>query len=201
MAISTYTELLQAATRWSARADFAERIPDAVPLAEAKINRYLRVREMETSNGTFTISGEYVALPTNFGGVRTFYLNGLPRLDLEHRPNDQMAIDYPTDTGKPRFYNVHAANFRFAPVPDATYAATLVYYLKVPALTSSAATNWLLTSHPDAYLNGVLGELYEFGGDPDRADRCTQRMYAVLDEIKTQGRRDRLGTGLTMRLA
>jgi len=156
---------------------------------------------METTNGTFTISGEYVALPSNFGGVRTFYLNGLPRLDLEHRPNDQQAIDYPTDTGKPRFYNIHAANFRFAPAPDASYSAKLVYFLKIPALTSTASTNWLLTSHPDAYLYGVMAELQEYAGDVSGAGRYEARMYAVLDEIKTQGNRDRLGTGLTMRLA
>jgi hypothetical protein len=201
MSISTHEELLQAVIRWGGKAEFRERAGDAIPLAEAKINRKLRTMEMETSNGTFTISGEYVALPTNFAGVRTFYLNGLPRLDLEHRPNDQQAIDYPTDTGKPRFYNITDNQFRFAPVPNANYTATLIYFLKVPALTSSATTNWLLTSHPDAYFYGALSELYEYAGDMQKADRFAQRMYAVLEEIKTQSNRDRLGTGLTMRLA
>lgn len=201
MTIGTYNELLQAAVRWSARPDFEQRVGDAIPLAEAKINRRLRVLDMETTNGTFTISAEYVALPANFGGVRNFELNGSTKVNLEHRPSDQMAIDYPTDTGKPRFYNIQDAQFRFAPEPDATYTATLVYFLKVPALTSSATTNWLLTSHPDAYLYGVLAELFSYVGDEVIAERWQARMYGVLDEIKAQSNRDRLGTGLTMRLA
>lgn len=200
MAISTYDELLTAVTSWSNKPEFRDRAPDAIALAEAKINRGLRCREMETTLGTFTISGEYVALPPNFAGVRTFYLNGLPRLDLEHRPNDQQAIDYPTSTGKPRFYNIHASNFRFAPVPNGSYAATLVYFRTVPALTSSATSNWLLTSHPDAYLYGTLAELAAYDGD-ERAERWAGKFLGALDEIAAQGRRDRLGTGLQMRLA
>ncbi len=201
MSVSTYEELIQAAVRWSQRPDFRQRADDAIPMAEARINRYLRSREMETTLGTFTISGEYVALPSNFAGVKAFYLPGPPKVAIEFRPNDQMAIDYPTDTGKPKFFNVHGSNFRFAPSPNGTYSAYLVYYRTVPALTSSATTNWLLTSHPDAYVYGVLGELYEFAGDQQKADRCLQRMYSALDEVKTQSNRDRLGPGLTMRLA
>lgn len=200
MAISTYDELLTAVTRWSNKPEFRDRAPEAIALAEAKINRNLRCREMETTLGTFTISGEYVDLPANFAGVRTFYLNGLPRLDLEHRPNDQQAIDYPTNTGKPRFYNIHATDFRFAPVPSGTYSATLVFFRTVPALSSSATTNWLLTSHPDAYLYGTLAELAAYDGD-ERAARWEAKFFAALDEIAVQSRRDRLGTGLQMRLA
>lgn len=200
MAISTYDELLTAVVRWSNKPEYRDRAPDAIALTEAKFNRYLRCREMETTLGTFTIGGEYVALPSNFAGVRTFYLNGLPRLDLEHRPNDQQAIDYPTDTGKPRFYNIHETDFRFAPVPNGNYSATLVYFRAIPALTSSATTNWLLTSHPDAYLYGALAELCGFDGD-ERGDKWLAKTFAALDEIKAQSNRDRLGTGLTMRLA
>lgn len=201
MSVSTHEELIQAVLRWSQRPDFRERAADAIPLAEAKINRRLRTREMETTLGTFTISGEYVSLPSNFAGVKAFQLVGPPKVALEFRPNDQMATEYDTGTNKPRFFNVHGSEFRFAPAPDTTYSARLVYYRTIPALTSSATTNWLLTSHPDAYLYGVLAELYDFAGDQQRADRCTERMYAVLDEVKTQSNRDRLGPGLTMRLA
>jgi hypothetical protein len=35
-------------------------------------------------------------------------------------------------------------------------SATLVYYAKIPPLSSTNVTNWLLTDHPDAYLYGAL---------------------------------------------
>lgn len=201
MSVSTYEELIQAALRWSQRPDFRDRAGDAIPLAEAKINRYLRTREMETTLGTFTISGEYVSLPSNFAGVKAFQLVGPPKVALEFRPNDQMANEYDTGTDKPRFYNVQGTEFRFAPVPNATYSARLTYYRTIPAMTSGGTANWLLSSHPDVYVYGVLGELYEFAGDQQKADRCVQRMYSALDEVKAQSNRDRLGPGLTMRLA
>jgi|SRR5688572_24151151 len=201
MAIGTYEELVQAVLRWSQRPDFRQRAEDAIPLAEAKINRRLRCREMETTLGTFTISGQYVTLPSNFGGVKAFELTGPPKVALEFRPNDQMATEYDTGTDKPRFFNVHGSEFRFAPTPDSTYSARLVYYRTLPPMTTGGSPNWLLASHPDAYVYGTLAELYDFAGDQEAAERCAQRMDAVLSEVRTQSNRDRLGPGLTMRPA
>lgn len=200
MAISTYDELLQAVVRWSNKPEYRERAPDAIALAEAKINRTLRVFEMETTLGTFTIDGEYVSLPTNFAGVRDFYLSGSTRVNLEHRTGDQLTNDYPVDTGKPYFYTIVDGQFRFGPRPNGTYSAVLAYFLKIPALTSSATTNWLLTSHPDAYLYGALAELHCYSEDGS-GDYWQAKLNASLAEIKTQSDRDRLGKNLTMRLS
>lgn len=75
MALDTYTDLLAAAANWSSRADLTSRIPEFIELAEAKINRRLREKDMVTKNAAFSITGEYVAVPASFGGVKTFYLN------------------------------------------------------------------------------------------------------------------------------
>lgn len=42
------------------------------------------------------------------------------------------------------------------PVPNTTYTIELIYYLRIPALSDSATSNWMLTDHPDAYLYGTL---------------------------------------------
>jgi hypothetical protein len=192
MAISTYAELLTAAENWSHRSDLSSRIPEFIALAEAKINRHLRTLEMETKNASFSINGEYVAVPTNFGGVKTFYLNTTLKQNLEFMADDSQPGAFGSSTGRPRFYCIQGGNFRFGPTPDGTYSATLVYFLKVPALTVSNTTNWLLTAYPDAYLYGVMAELAAHTKDVE-AQKWIQALYMVLEEISANSNRQKWG--------
>lgn len=189
MSITTYSELQTALTNWSGRADLSSRIPEFIALAEAKMNRRLRVKDMVTKT-TFSITGEYVAVPTSFGGVKTFYLNTNPTAILQFMPDQQMTSEYAGQVGVPIKYSVQGGNFRFGPPPDATYSSTLVYYLQVPALSGSNTTNWMLTSHPDAYMYGGMAELSGFIQDAQSAQAWAQAMYGVIDEIKVASNRD-----------
>jgi hypothetical protein len=199
VSIGTYAELQTAVGNWITNgAVSTTRIQEGIALAEAKINRRIRTLEMVTKNTTFSITGEYVATPTNFGGVKTFYLNASPKQDLTYMDDGQMAA-YSTTT-KPKYFNVQGSNFRFAPVPDATYSSTLVYYLKVPALTASNTTNWLLTSHPDAYLYGTLAEMEAFVKNWEAASNWEKMLYTMLDEVAAQSKRDQAsGSSLATR--
>ena len=47
MALGTFTELKDAIADWLDRSDLTARIPDFIALAEARINRELRIRPME----------------------------------------------------------------------------------------------------------------------------------------------------------
>ena len=158
MTISTYSELKDAIANWSARADLASgganinRVDEIIDNAEAMLNRDLRIRDMETKNASFVINGEYVAVPTGFLEARSLYLNTSPKRSVAFLPDDQQSDWFGSGTGIPRFVAVDGGNFRFGPVPDGTYSATLLYYTKIPALNGTDTTNWLLTAHPDIYL-------------------------------------------------
>src|SRR5574343_38100 len=98
------------------------------------------------------------------------------KFNRDMRVPSQESEFYSSGTGVPRFVSVSGHTtadgtmaFRFAPPPDGTYTATIVYYAKLPALNSTTqTTNWLLTSHPDAYLYGSLLEASIFIGDDPR---------------------------------
>lgn len=195
MSITTFAELSTAVANWQSRSDLTSRIPEGIALAEAKINRKLRTKDMETKNTSFSITGEYVAVPTGFGGVKTFYLSASPKKPLELMGDNEMTKRYSTTTGKPGFYNVQGSNFRFAAPPDQTYTATLVYFLQVPALTASATTNWLLTSHPDAYLYLVNAEMCAFAKDWASASNWEAMGYKILDEIVGISNQDKRASG------
>jgi len=202
LSITTFAELSTAAANWSARSDLTSRIPEGIALAEAKINRRLRTLDMVTQNTSFSITGEYVATPTNFGGVKTFYLNTDPKQPLEYMADEEMTTLYGSGTGQPTNYNVQGSNFRFGPVPDATYSSTLVYWLKVPALSSGNTTNWLLTSHPDCYLYLTNAEMSAFAKDWDSAKAWETLGYQILEEIAGISAKDQWGgTSMAVRVA
>jgi hypothetical protein len=61
------------------------------------------------------------------------------------------------DTGGiPRYYAHVGDSFEFYPTPDTSYTGGIVYTAKVPALSISNTSNWLLTEAPDVYLYGSL---------------------------------------------
>jgi hypothetical protein len=115
---------------------------------------------------------------------------------LDYASDDQITKLYPSSTGTPRKYNIQGPNFRFGPVPDQTYTATLTYTVKVPALTSTANNNWMMTKHPDAYLYGVLAEMSALIKDAESAKAYWTLMYQVMDEIKIASQRDSSGSSM-----
>lgn len=194
MSITTGAELATATANWLARADLTSRIPEFVALAEAKLFRMLRTPDMETKDAAFSITGEYVALPTGFLAARTFYLNNGTKDVLAFMPDDTQTDYFGAATGTPKYYSIVGGNFRFGPVPPSTYTATLVYF-KAPTSVSAGggAVNWILTSHPDAYLYGALLEGAGYLGDDPRIPLWTASFVNAVAQITKQGAQMRWG--------
>ncbi|WP_300573590.1 hypothetical protein [Phenylobacterium sp.] len=160
MAISTYAGLQTAVADWLERSDLTSRIPDFISLAEAKINRKLRVRLMQART-TLTVDAEYESLPADFrqaeslifsdAGV-TFECRTMPAEALAER---SVGVASPA---RPEFYALIGSQLRVWPTPDKAYSAELTYYQKVPALSDAAPSNWALANYPDVYLYGALAE-------------------------------------------
>ena len=72
MAIGTYSELQTAVANWLDRSDLSDRIPEFITLSEARINRLLRVRLMESVKIISLISGtKRYPLPSDYRQLRT----------------------------------------------------------------------------------------------------------------------------------
>lgn len=203
MAITTAAELATAAANWLARADLTSRIPEFISLAEAKFNRALRTRDMETKNATFSITGEYVAVPSGFLEVKSFYLNTSPKRALNYLPDDTQTDYYGVGTGTPSFFCLVGTNFRFGKVPDATYSSTLVYYTALTTLSGGGSTtNWLITNHPDLYLYGVCLEAQPYLGDDQRLVSWQAGYQQTLASVQAADNRSRWGgNGMAVRVA
>lgn len=157
MALTTYTELKASVADWINRDDLTAVIVDFISLAEAQIERTLRTTQMIV-RATASIDGEYSAVPADFLETRTVKLNTNPIQPLQFETVDSLdslRIQY-IAPGRPQYFGIVGTQIRVVPVPDTTYTAELIYYGKLTKLSSTNATNWLLTSSPDIYLYGAL---------------------------------------------
>lgn len=189
MTIASYSDLTTAAANWGARSDLGSRIPEFITLAEAKMNRRLRIRMMVTTDGNFQVNAEYVPLPASFAGVQNWYLNTSPKQPMELEADALIIRDYGDGTsGIPKKYSIQGNLFHVGPTPDASYGSTLTYFLKVPALTSTNTINWMITNHPDAYVYGVQCEMAAYLKDWEASQAWLTAMNQVIDEIKSGSR-------------
>lgn len=159
MAIATYSDLQSSVASWLNRSDLTALIPDFITLAENKLNGDLEnVRSMETKTTLTTTNGvATVALPTDLLEMKRLTLVGSYSIPMKYLSPDELVADYSDNqTGKPVVFTVSGSNLELAPVPDGAYSLELTYFQKIPALSNSNPTNWLLTAWPSAYLYGAL---------------------------------------------
>jgi hypothetical protein len=192
MAISTYAELQTAIANWLDRTDLTDRIPEFIALAEARFNRVIRAPDMLTRNDSFTIDSQYEDLPSGFLEASRFVLATSPVAQLEYKtPQDLSDMRRGrTSSGKPAYYTVTGGSFEFLPSPDQAYTASLLYYARLSAVSSS--WNWLATSHPDIYLFGALCEAEPYIRDDQRVVLWEARLAKALAELNVQNERKRV---------
>ena len=198
MAISTYAELQTACANWLSRVDLTSRIPEFIALAEAKIQRALRVRQME-ERATATAT-EWMSLPTDYIEMRNVKLTGSPNVALTLISPGQADELYTGSSGKPMFYTLQGNQVRLVPAPDAaTYTVEMIYFKKIPALSDTNTTNWLLTDAPDAYLYGTVTEALVMVQDDSRAAGASAAFARVIEDLHSEERRQRW-SGSVMRM-
>ena len=135
-------------------------IPTFILLAEARLQRELRTRQMLKS-ATATMAGgdPTVGLPTDFLEMRDLYIQGNPRMPVTYLSPSAFTRDARADeSGRPFYYTVLASEFLFAPIPDGTKTLEILYYAKPTVLSDSNASNVFLANYPDALLYGALVE-------------------------------------------
>jgi hypothetical protein len=160
MAFTSYSDLKTTVANYLGRSDLTAQIPDFIRLAETRMARDLRTRQMlKSATATMTGADARVALPTDFMEVRDLYILGNPRMPVTYLSPSAFTRDARADeTGKPFYYTVLASEFLFAPVPDTAYTLQILYYAKPVVLSDSNASNVFLANYYDALLYGSLAE-------------------------------------------
>jgi hypothetical protein len=166
--IVDYPSLQTAVTEYLARdqdTTLIARIPSFVQLAEAKFNRQLFVRQMESRViavvDLTSSEPEFIALPSDFQSMRRVRISsvaGKPSLEFRSGMQmDEFRFKTADVAGKPRYFTVFGKEIELAPTPDQAYTIEMVYRANIPPLATNAS-NWLLSLAPDLYLYGALLE-------------------------------------------
>lgn len=188
MALQTYTDLKASIAGFLNRTDLTAVIPDFITLAEARLNRDLRLRVMESDQPLSTVIGSrLVALPAGY----------LEPLALFHEwTSGRKPIDFVSDRmitssvqGSPRHWTVDGSNIAFERPSDQVYSLTFKM-LQSFALSDAAPTNWLLTNYPDIYLAASLVEGFGYLKNP-LADQWQSKYDRALYEINAKENRGR----------
>jgi hypothetical protein len=160
MSLSTYSDLQTSIANYLARSDLTSQIPDFITLAENRLRRELRVRQMLKSVTTATVSGDAtVEVPSDFLEIRDFVVMTNPIQPMSYSSPSALSNDPRTsEVGVPKSYTILAAEFQLAPAPDGIYTLKLLYYSAPAYLSSSNTTNVFLNIAPDALLYASLIE-------------------------------------------
>ncbi|HDY65739.1 MAG TPA: hypothetical protein ENH84_05860 [Phycisphaerae bacterium] len=161
MTIATFDNLKDAISNWMKRSELANagaddaRTTEFIALTEAWLNRKLRTRQME-ARSTASFSGEFLALPTDYLSMRDLEFTSDPLRKPPYMTPNQLEQTYPHEgSEEPKGYSIVGDQLQFRPITDTTRTVEIAYYQKIPALSDSNTTNWLLDLAPDVYLFGT----------------------------------------------
>lgn len=201
----SYAALKLAISDWLARSDIAEESADSfIDLAEARINRNLRVRAMETVYFRPLAADASSDVPTGFRQWKEAFLyrgggtvDAMPTLANE-------VVSSLTLSGTAGVMDSRAASFRrgmtlsrigtkfyVSGIPSGTYSLGGIYYKTFPALTDSNQTNWLTESAPDLLLSAVMLEAATYVKSQDEIVQWGERYAALLDEVQEEAEREK----------
>lgn len=198
MTVTTYNGLTLAVTEWLGRdqdTTLINRIPDFFTLTEAKLNRELFVRQMESRSTTTidiaTDEPEFISLPSDFQSMRRVRLSsvsGKPCLSfLSGTQMDEWRFNNANTSGQPRYFTIFGTEIELAPTPDAAYTIEMVYRANILPLNTDNVSNWLSLLAPDIYLYGALLETAAYIKEDARIQTWLLGFTSALDGLNKLG--------------
>ncbi|MGH6809859.1 MAG: phage adaptor protein [Ensifer adhaerens] len=188
MTISDYASLIVDAGEYSGRNDIAHLFPRFLGLAELKLNRALRVSEMEHKATISVVDGE-APLPADFLEARqVLSASGLP---IRAIALQQLAVNAECGAGPPDGYAIVGNQIKILPGGDR--GLTMTYYRKIPPLSPNSPTNWLLEKAADVYLYALVEEIAVWERDAGKAGAAQELKLMALSGLKFGDERARWG--------
>ena len=208
----TYDELVAAAKAYCDRIDVEvnQNVQVFVLLAEARINRTLKVTEQTHRVYTKTMTGkEYYTLPPEFNGMRVVSFNsgGVDKPDsqatLLHYVTPEQLVEMQESAydEEERYYTIVNNQFQLHnPLPNGG-TIEMVFYRKVPPLGVKYNSNWMSEENPDIYIAGISAEIEMFVKNYDAAKLWDDRMTRAIEELRTNDINNRWsGNSMQMRV-
>lgn len=205
MAISNYANLQTTIADFLNRDDLTAAIPTFIQLGESQMNRDIRHWEMEARvSGQQDQGDQYMQLPADWLETIRFHLtsqgtDAVELASLASIADKRAAVD--DQAGRPRFYAHVRGEFELFPTPDELTDFELLYYQKIPALSDSNTTNWLLEYAPDIYLYASLAHSAPYLAEDARIAVWAQMYSAAVSQLNAQSERVKnSGSGIRLNI-
>jgi hypothetical protein len=139
-----------------------------------------------------TSSADLVAVPSDWLETRTLRLEdptaGMQILEyVGEEEFDQLEASGLTNTT--RYYTILNGAFQVLPVPTGDVSYDIRYYAKIPALSNSNTSNWLLLKSPDLYLYSALAASAPFLKDDERIAVWAGAANKITEDMKLESER------------
>jgi hypothetical protein len=178
VAIADYADLAITTSEYTGRDDVMHVFGRFTALAEMKLNRRIKVRDMiEEATLTTNAAGE-ATLPADYISMR-LVVNEQGQ-ELQPTSLDALQQLYANRGGNPCLYAIKGPTFSVRPVTAADF--DIVYYEQIPSLETNS-TNWLLTRAPDVYLYACAAEVSAWEGNPDKVAASNALLDSSLAQI------------------
>jgi len=203
--ITNYSNLQTTIADFLDRDDLTSVIPTFIQLAEAQMNRDLRHWRMEVrASGQQSAGDAYMQIPADWletirfhitdGGTKPLDLISRKALEDKRAGNENMS-------GTPRYYTHADSQFELYPTPNEQTNTELLYFAKIPSLSASNTTNWLLEDAPDVYLYGALLHSAPYLSEDERVGVWAQLYGASVQRLNIMSDDARMsGSGLTLKI-
>jgi len=195
MPITTYAELKTTIADFLNRDDVAAISDTFISNAEDDLNLQLRHWRQE-KRSTAEIDTQYSAIPADMLEIIRFYTTSGDTRPLELISQSEM-LDRKfrnlNTSGQPAYYALTAGELEVYPVPDGTYTSELYYYSRIPALSDSNTSNWVLDYYSSAYLYGSLIHSAPYLKDDARIQVWAALYQRTIDAINTESEKAKYG--------
>ena len=164
--ITDYASLQTAIATTLHRNDLTALIPVFIADAEERIYNDIRIQAMEASYSQAIASG-VVAIPAGFLEWKFLYVDSAHK--LTRKSAEWIYTNYPTRAaeGTPVFFAREGGSLIFGPYPTDGLTVKGLYYKRLPALSDSNTTNWLIENAPDLLRYVALTEAAVHTRDAD----------------------------------
>lgn len=182
---SGYAALQSSMARWLHRDDLGDMLPEFIALAEARLNREIRLRQqLTTITLTASAGNPAVTMPATWLEWKRLRLVDPDRELLYITPGQRIGFRLAAETGAPTSYTIEGNSLVLMPIPDAAYTIEATFYARLPTLSAANPNTWLLTAHPGLYLFGALQEAAAFLRDDDRVPLWATKYATELSAAK-----------------
>ena len=166
---------------WLARSDLSSRAASFIRIAEAAINRTVRVKAMETSTD-LTITDTETPLPADF--VELIALANRGEMPFQYRTSLELRsrreID---DLDRTQVFTIENNSLVFPRAHDPAIELELVYLARFAPVVEPEDTNWLLTNNYDIYLYLTLSAASDAKQDAARSSKFMDMARAAIKEL------------------